>query len=151
MIRETRRPGSDYDVGYCKPPKHSRFAPGRTGNPKGRRKGARNFRTDIRAILRALVTVTRNGKSRRLPTQEAVLLRLCERALAGDTRALDRFIALARTYNDQEPVEAGGLAADDVTVLEVYQQRVLSGAASTLGRPGEKLQNSRARNEGDSK
>ena len=26
----------DYEVGYGKPPKHSRFKPGQSGNPKGR-------------------------------------------------------------------------------------------------------------------
>ena len=31
-----------YEVGYRKPPVASRFHPGRSGNPKGRPKGARN-------------------------------------------------------------------------------------------------------------
>jgi len=31
-----------YAVGYRKPPTQSRFTPGRSGNPKGRPKGARN-------------------------------------------------------------------------------------------------------------
>jgi Family of unknown function (DUF5681) len=31
-----------YEVGYCKPPIAPRFKPGRSGNPKGRPKGARN-------------------------------------------------------------------------------------------------------------
>ena len=37
----TVRPAA-YAVGYGKPPAHSRFAPGRSGNSKGRPKGARN-------------------------------------------------------------------------------------------------------------
>jgi hypothetical protein len=32
----------DYEVGYGKPPVASRFEPGRSGNPRGRPKGARN-------------------------------------------------------------------------------------------------------------
>src|SRR3954451_9348029 len=31
---------ADYDVGYAKPPAASRFQPGRSGNPSGRRKGS---------------------------------------------------------------------------------------------------------------
>jgi hypothetical protein len=32
----------NYEVGYGRPPKGSQFTPGRSGNPKGRPKGARN-------------------------------------------------------------------------------------------------------------
>ena len=40
----TRLPSSetDYEVGYGKPPKSSRFKKGKSGNPKGRPKGAKN-------------------------------------------------------------------------------------------------------------
>jgi hypothetical protein len=33
---------ADYEIGYGKPPVHTRFAPGRSGNPRGRPKGAKN-------------------------------------------------------------------------------------------------------------
>ena len=34
-----------YDVGYGKPPVETRFRKGRSGNPKGRGKGSRDFAT----------------------------------------------------------------------------------------------------------
>ena len=36
---------SMYQVGYCRPPLHSRFKPGQSGNPKGRLKQSRNLRS----------------------------------------------------------------------------------------------------------
>ena len=41
----------DHDAGYGKPPRHSRFKKGQSGNPKGRPKGGRNFSTDVKATL----------------------------------------------------------------------------------------------------
>ena len=35
----------DGQVGYRKPPVHTRFKPGQSGNPKGRPKGPRNLAT----------------------------------------------------------------------------------------------------------
>jgi hypothetical protein len=34
-----------FAVGYKKLPQHSRFQPGRSGNPRGRQKGVRNLAT----------------------------------------------------------------------------------------------------------
>jgi hypothetical protein len=120
----------DYEVGRGKPPLHTRFKPGQSGNPKGRPKGVRNFQTDVQATLNAPVKVTRQGKRRKLSTQEAALLRLREKALGGDARALDRLLGLAQAYNNEELTAAAGLSAGDAMLLEIYKARVLSGAAA---------------------
>jgi hypothetical protein len=120
---------ADYEVGRGKPPLHTRFKPGQSGNAKGRPKGVRNFRTDVQATLKAPVKVTREGKRRKLSTQEAALLRLREKALSGDARALDRLLGLAQAYNNEELTAATSLSAGDAMLLEIYKTRVLSGAA----------------------
>lgn len=97
-------PGSPEDrseqVGYGKPPKHSQFKKGQSGNSKGRPKGVKNFQTEVDAVLRSKVTVTHGGKSKKVGTVEAALLRLREKALKGDPRALDRLLSLAREVSD---------------------------------------------------
>jgi hypothetical protein len=127
-----RNMGGAYEIGYGKPPKHTRFTPGRSGNPKGRPKGVRNFSTDVKAMLKARVKVTLGGKPRKVSTQQAMLLRLTEKALGGDARALDRMSQLAQMHNNEEMIApAASLDADDAMVFEVFKARVLSGAAQS--------------------
>jgi hypothetical protein len=136
--RKTNRVGDD-QIGYRQPPRHSRFKPGQSGNVKGRPKGARNFRTDVRATLKRLVKIRSGGKSFRMSTQEALLLRLRDGALNNNPRALDRLLALAQRYNDGEDefATADDLTADDQQILEIYRARVLSGAANVNETPAD--------------
>jgi hypothetical protein len=51
-----------YAVGNKKPPLHSRFAPGKSGNPSGRPKGRTNFDTTLLKEFYKPVSATINGK-----------------------------------------------------------------------------------------
>lgn len=118
-----------YDVGYGKPPKHTQWKPGRSGNPKGRPKGSRNFKTDVKDTLKEPVRLTKNGKPKTVSTQAATLMRLREKALQGDQRALDRLIELAKTYNDEELAEdTVQVGRTDADILAAYDARLLRSA-----------------------
>jgi len=41
----------DYEVGYGKPPHHTRFVKGQSGNPRGRPRGAKNMKTLLNKAL----------------------------------------------------------------------------------------------------
>ena len=126
--------GSDHDAGYGKPPRHSRFKKGQSGNPKGRPRGSRNFSTDLKATLEEPTRVTHHGKAQTVSTQHAALMRLREKALGGEVRALDSLIELARLYNDEEMAEAAiRLSATDAEILEARDAKVLrqAGMAKT--------------------
>ncbi len=41
----------DYEVGYRKPPGHTRFTKGRSGNPDGRSPGAKNLKTLLSELV----------------------------------------------------------------------------------------------------
>jgi hypothetical protein len=77
-----------YNIGFGKPPRETRFQPGRSGNPRGRPKGAKNFATAIEEELRATVPVTENGRRRRLSKREVIAKRLVNRVAEGDFKAL---------------------------------------------------------------
>lgn len=52
----------DYKVGYGKPPKHTRFAPGVSGNPKGKPRKNKTFEEEVQAVLGTRVPITINGR-----------------------------------------------------------------------------------------
>ena len=118
---------NDYEVGYGKPPKHTRFKEGRSGNPKGRPKGRRNFKTDLMETLESPIQVRQNGRPKTVSTQLATLMRLREKALGGDPRALDRYINLAQTHNDEDLAEAAPapLTPTNQEILDSYFERRL--------------------------
>src|ERR1700680_4413136 len=106
MTNETS--GDDIKVGYKRPPRHSRFQPGRSGNQRGKQKGVRNLGSDVKRTLEVPVRLNEQGKARRVSTQEAALLRLREMALKGDARSLDRLLALAQIFNNGAAIESLG-------------------------------------------
>src|SRR5438270_10209505 len=77
----------DYEVGYGRPPKHSQFRKGQSGNPKGPQKGSRALKTDLDEALRATLTINVDGKKRRGTTQALSMYALAIKAATGDLRA----------------------------------------------------------------
>src|SRR5215207_9998198 len=62
----------DYEVGYGKPPLHSRVKPGQILNPAGRGKGKRGFKTEFRDFVRnKSAKMRRGGKLKKISDFEA--------------------------------------------------------------------------------
>ena len=79
-----------YEVGHGKPPKHSQFQKGKSGNPKGRPKEELQTKTVNRIVKDALlkeVTGLVGGKRQKMLALEAVVAKQVAKALEGDTRA----------------------------------------------------------------
>ena len=77
-----------YEVGFSKPPRSTQFKPGQSGNPAGRPHGAKNFATALEDELRAPVTVTENGKRKRISKREVIAKHLVNKAASGDLKAI---------------------------------------------------------------
>jgi Family of unknown function (DUF5681) len=77
-----------YEVGYAKPPLHTRFRKGQSGNPKGRGKGTKNFATIFMKAMSQPVTITENGKRRKISKLDAAVTQLANDAARGDKKAI---------------------------------------------------------------
>jgi hypothetical protein len=79
--------GNDGEVGFGKPPVHSRFRKGCSGNAKGRPKGTKNLRTDLTEVLQERITVTEGDRKVRMSKQRAIVKTLIAKTLKGDSRS----------------------------------------------------------------
>jgi hypothetical protein len=91
-----------YDIGYGKPPVATRFPKGKSGNPKGRPPGSLNMAAKLRAALTEQVTVTEDGKRKKISKADAMFKQLVNKAAAGDTRAIKLVFELAQKAKDPE-------------------------------------------------
>jgi len=92
-----------YEVGFGKPPKHTQFRKGHSGNPKGRPKGSQNVSALIRKMFHEKVAVKSNGRTQTMTKLEAAFVQLINKAASGDLKALKEVIRLSEKLQEQEP------------------------------------------------
>jgi Family of unknown function (DUF5681) len=116
----------DYEVGYGKPPRHTRFKRGRSGNPRGRRPGSRNLSTVLSDALNEPVVVAEYGGRRKISKREAIIKQLVNKSAQGDWRAakllLDILQDIERRTEPQTPESSFGSA--DEKVIEQLKARL---------------------------
>ena len=119
-----------YDVGYKRPPKHSRFRKGLSGNPSGKNREVPSI-ADLRALLeQALNAKVRSGASHELVTAAAAgIEQLVRQYAAGDRHARRDVLALAKevgidlTGGQNKQVVVAALAAEDEQILVDFLHR----------------------------
>jgi uncharacterized protein DUF5681 len=85
---------SDYQVGYGKPPQHTRFRKGQSGNPKGRPKGVTSLAQIATRIFNERVVIRENGERRSITKLEAALKQLANKAASGHDQAVREVLRL---------------------------------------------------------
>ena len=116
----------DYDVGYRKPPRHSRFTKGQSGNPRGRPPGAKNLKTLLSEALNETVIVSENGGRRKVTKRQAIITQLVNRSATADFRAIKILLDIVRDIERQtEPTtpETSDFSEADEKVLEQIKAR----------------------------
>lgn len=119
--------GDDYEVGYGKPPKQSRFKPGQSGNPRGRPIGARGTHSQLQAwsqpsremILRELyepVTIKEGGRVYKVTGVQAVVKATKKSALMGSAMAQRTALSLVKQLEDEAAAARSRLLDGDFMV-----------------------------------
>ena len=90
-----------HEVGYRKPPRHTRFTKGQSGNPRGRRPGTNNLKTLLSDALNEFVIVSENGGRCKITKREAIVTQLVNRSASADFRAIKILLDMVRDIEGQ--------------------------------------------------
>lgn len=112
----------DYEVGYGKPPKHSQFKPGQSGNSKGRPKGTKNLATDLSEELAQKISINEGGKQQQISKQRALVKSLLSKALKGDIKAVNLLIQMVQQIENvsSQIVKSDEIDSDDRAVFQQF-------------------------------
>ena len=116
----------DYEVGYRKPPRHTRFNKGQSGNPKGRPGGAKNLSTLLSEALNEPVIVAENGGRRTISKRQAIIKQLVNQSAKGDWRATKLLLDIQLDIehrSEPQTAESSFGSADD-KVIEQLKARL---------------------------
>ncbi|MGE0736632.1 MAG: DUF5681 domain-containing protein [Alphaproteobacteria bacterium] len=115
----------NYAVGRGKPPQHTRFRPGQSGNPRGRPKGTRNLATDLEEELRRKIVIKEGNETKTVSKQQALVTSLVNNGIKGDSRALGHLLGfVARViHHAEERGEEIALDKNDQLIIKRFMKR----------------------------
>lgn len=116
-----------YKVGFKKPPKHSQFKKGQSGNPKGRPKGTKNLKTDLLEELSEKILIKELGKSKSVSKQRALIKAQISRALKSDKASATLFNVMLRLLGTDGGIGEGDspITPEEDEVLRLYKERLV--------------------------
>jgi len=112
----------DYEVGYGKPPRETRFKRGQSGNPRGRPPGAKNLSTLLNEALNESVVVTENGGRKRISKRRAAFKQLVNDAAKGEWRALKLLVDILQDIErrtEPQTEESSFSLADEKVIAQL--------------------------------
>ena len=117
-----------YAVGYGKPPIHTRFQKGQSGNPKGKKKGQKSLKAVVEKVFQEKVSIRTARGTRKVTKLDALVHKLMNDALTGDPRAVVQVVRLAKEAGlTQEAAEIEAASQDlieeDRAILARYMKR----------------------------
>jgi hypothetical protein len=109
-----------YEVGYGKPPKHTRFEKGVSGNPKGRPKVIPDFAATFLREAETRITINENGRPVRVSKRGVIVKQLINNAMKGKTSDVRLYLNTDQGASEKIALLApaspeSSMRADDLT------------------------------------
>ena len=111
-VVSTKQATDNYEVGFRRPPKGTRFRKGVSGNPSGRPRKPQDFDQQLLREAGAFVTINENGRRVRISKHNVVIRQLVHKAMAGDLHALKTFVPLCRLAREKSVLMEAGKVKD---------------------------------------
>lgn len=122
-----RKPKGDYEVGYCRPPKSSRWQRGQPSpNPRGRRASEVEPSELVNQVARTMLPIVEGGTRTKITKHEAFLRKLFADALKGDRKAQAEVLKARLSYNRMQKADSN---EDEPEVIWVFESSADSAAA----------------------
>src|SRR6267143_2055177 len=114
---------SGYKVGPDRPPVHTRFKKGQSGNPGGR--STKSLPALLAAALNETVVVTIDGRRRTITKREAIVTQMVDKSASADLRATKMLIDMMKDVEHKAgdpapPPELRRLAEADKEVVQHF-------------------------------
>ena len=127
---------NNYPVGYGRPPQHTQFKPGQSGNPKGKSKGTKNLATIVNTATKEKIVVNESGKRKSVSKLEIAVKQLVNKAVQGDQKAIMQLLPLVQIIEGRTAADAAltpALSDADTMVMagieDKFRQSILGEAA----------------------
>ena len=118
------------EVGYKKPPKHSQFRKGRSGNPNGRPKAP------IGISIKEILDGDQRGKNGEvISRREAYVIALVNEALRGNQKAFSKFIKLMHRSGLMRREQTRALSVIHVPEVEMSMEEFKRNFGRKEGEP----------------
>jgi hypothetical protein len=140
-------PGRDYEVGYGKPPRHTRFQPGRSPNPKGRPKRCLSLAALVERELDQKIVIKEGGRPRELSRREVIAKQLVKKALEGHDRSIVTILKLVPSLAESFGREAAAVVARRTVLGSPTEDAAI--IASFLRQMAERVPDAANQNESD--